>query len=123
MQQWVLPTQPGVRLKPVSLALILAELLDVASTFGGLSLYPQVWESNPLPGLMGGLAPVVFSKLLITVGVALVLEKVERWPGLVWAVPLAASLPVVWNLVCIAAEVLVTSQAVLLPAFGGWPTA
>jgi uncharacterized membrane protein len=96
----------GRRLKPLSQVFIAAELLDILTTFAGLALYPQMWESNPLPGLLGGMFPAMLVKLCVVLGVVFVLEKVETWPRLVWIVPAMALSPVLWNVFSITAEFL-----------------
>lgn len=100
-------TQRKIQLKPVSWAVILAEGLDLATTFSGFFLFPQMWEANPVHGLLGGWSLTILAKITATLLVVLILEKVERWPRLVWLVPLAAGLPVIWNLASILAELLV----------------
>jgi hypothetical protein len=95
-----------LKLRPISQALILAETLDIITTYAGLVLIPQLWEANPLAGLPGGLFGATLLKIGITLGVVLVLERVPRWPRLVWIIPTVAALPVFWNLANILAEYL-----------------
>jgi hypothetical protein len=104
----------GRRLKPVSLIFIAAELLDVLTTLVGLALFPQMWESNPLPGLLGGVFPAALAKGLVVLGVVFVLEKVENWPRLVWVVPAMAFSPVLWNLFAITAELMQAASPSLM---------
>jgi hypothetical protein len=99
--------QRKFQLKPVSWAVILAEGLDLATTFGGFSLFPQMWEANPVHGLLGGWGLTILAKLIATLLVVLILERVDRWPRPVWLVPVTASLPVLWNLASILAEIMV----------------
>lgn len=96
------------QLKTISKVVILAEALDVLTTFTGITFFPQMWETNPLPGFIGGWLPTVFAKILATFLVVLVLERVEKWPRLVWLVPIIAGLPVFWNSLCILAELMIT---------------
>jgi hypothetical protein len=95
-----------LQLKPVSKVFLAAEALDVLTTVAGLSLHPQMWEANPVAGFMGGILQVTLLKLLVTLAVVYVIEKVDRWPGLIWVVPLMASVPVIWNLFSITVEVI-----------------
>jgi hypothetical protein len=95
-----------IYLKPVSWAVILAEILDITTTFGGFLIYPQMWEANPLYGFLGGWGSMILAKIAATVIVVLILEKVVKWPRPVWVIPLAASLPVFWNTASILAELL-----------------
>jgi hypothetical protein len=97
-----------LQLKPISWAVLIAETMDLATTLAGFVFFPQMWEANPLPGILGGWSMTIFIKVTATVLVIATLEKVERWPRPVWVVPLAASLPVMWNLMSILAEVFVS---------------
>lgn len=97
-------TKPG--LKSVSIAVITAESLDILTTFWGLILFPQMWETNQLLVQLGGWLPVILAKVMAVIVVVIVLEKVEKWSRLVWMVPLTAFSPVLWNCVCILAEAL-----------------
>ena len=92
-------------LKLVSRALLYAEVLDVTTTLGGIGLMPQLWEANPLYTLLGGWGATLLAKVLATLVVVLVLELVDEWPALVGVVPLAATLPGLWNLAAILAEI------------------
>jgi hypothetical protein len=93
------------QLKPISWAVLIAETLDLATTFGGFVFFPQMWEANPLHGVLGGWNLMILFKIAATIFVIVTLERVEKWPRPVWVVPLAASLPVLWNLLSILAEV------------------
>ena len=95
------------RLKSVSVAVLGAELLDIATTFLGLLMFPQVTEANPLASFFGGMMGTVLFKIAVVLFVILILEKVEKWPRVVWVVPITAALAVVWNLVIILAELIV----------------
>lgn len=99
--------QHKFQLKPVSWALILAEGLDLATTFAGFLLFPQMWEANPIQGLLGGWGLTILAKITATLLVVIILEKVERWPRAVWLIPLTAALPVMWNTFSILAELMV----------------
>jgi hypothetical protein len=99
------------KLKPISKFFLAAEALDILTTFVGLSLHPQMWEANPVAGFLGGMAQAALFKLLVTLAVVYVIEKVASWPRLIWAVPLMASVPVVWNLLSISAEFMVAPEA------------
>jgi hypothetical protein len=96
----------GLKLRPISQALILAETFDIFTTYLGLLLIPQLWEANPLAGILGGLFGATLFKIGVTLGAVLVLERVPRWPRLVWVIPGVAALPVFWNLANILAEFL-----------------
>jgi uncharacterized membrane protein len=95
-----------LQLKPVSMALILAELLDVATTLVGFLFFPQIWEANPLLITFGGWMQLLLAKLVAVAFVVLILEKVKTWPRLVWIIPLVASLPALWNTFCLLAEII-----------------
>lgn len=108
-----------VGLKPVSKVFLAAEALDVLTTFVGLSLHPQMWEANPVAGVLGGMLPATLLKLLVTLAVVYVIERVESWPRLIWAVPLMASAPVLWNLFSISAEFIFAPETLaILTALG-----
>jgi hypothetical protein len=110
-----------LKLKPISLFFISAELLDILTTFGGLALHPQMWEANPVAGLLGGMVPAALFKVLVTLAVVYVIEKVASWPKLVWIVPVMASTPVVWNVISISAEFMNSAAGFLatFSALGG----
>ena len=93
-------------MKPVSMAVLCAELLDIVTTFFGLSLFPQMSEANPMASFLGGMPATILVKILVIALVILVLEKVEKWPRIVWIIPITASVAVVWNLVIILAELI-----------------
>jgi hypothetical protein len=99
-------TQRKFQLKPVSWAVIMAEGLDLATTFGAFSVFPQMWEANPVHGLLGSWGLTILAKMTATLLVVIILEKVERWPRPVWLVPMTAGLPVIWNLASILAELM-----------------
>lgn len=94
-------------LKPVSEAVLVAECLDMLTTFSGFLVFPQMWEANPLRMALGGWVPLLLAKLLATLVVVLILERIEKWPRPVWIIPAAAALPVVWNLISMLAELVV----------------
>jgi len=91
-------------LKPVSRVLLWAEVLDVATTVLGLLAFPQMWEANPLLTAMGSWYSLLLVKLVAVALVIWVLERVKSWPPLVWAIPITAAIPVVWNTLCLLAE-------------------
>jgi hypothetical protein len=93
-------------LKPVSRVIILAEALDVLTTFAGVFVFPQMWETNPLKLMLGGWIPVILLKIIATLCMIAILERVEKWPRLVWVVPSLAFLPVMVNSISILAEIL-----------------
>jgi hypothetical protein len=107
-QNRTLASPSKLHLKPVSRALLIAETLDLMTTFGGFVFFPHMWEANPLPGILGGWAPTIALKIAGTILVIMILEKVEKWPRTVWIVPLAAFIPVAWNLTSILAEVIIS---------------
>lgn len=96
----------SVRLRPISKALILAELLDLLTTSVGIWMFPQISEANPMLMELGGWLPLLVTKLLATLFVVYILERIEKWSFLVWVVPLIAVLPVIWNIICILAEAI-----------------
>jgi hypothetical protein len=93
-----------LRLKPISIFLIVAEILDLMTTLQGFRWFPQLWESNPLAGLYGGMTTAILAKVLVTLCVVFIFERVDKWPRLVWLVPAVAWLPVLWNILVIWAE-------------------
>lgn len=99
---------PGfiTQLKPISRALIYAEILDIATTMVGLLVFPQIWEANPMLVLVGGWAQLFAAKLAAVVFVVLILERVKSWPRLAWAIPTVAALPALWNTFCLLAELV-----------------
>ena len=68
------------QLKPVTKTLLLYEELDVLTTLSGLTFFPEIVETNPLPGLMGGMLPVFFLKIIATIMIVIILERVKSWP-------------------------------------------
>ncbi|HEX7976219.1 MAG TPA: hypothetical protein VF498_17550 [Anaerolineales bacterium] len=98
------------RLKPlllsVSWALLAAEGLDMLSTFVGTTLFPQMWETNPLPAQLGGWIPTILAKVVATALVILILERIEKWPKQVWIIPWVALLPAAWNVINMFAELI-----------------
>jgi len=97
------------RLKPLSKAVFLAEMLDLAMTLWAIYLMPQLWESNPMQASLGGWGQTIMVKLAATGLIVFTLERVKKWPPLVQLVPLAAALPVIWNVVIILAELITKS--------------
>jgi hypothetical protein len=49
----------------------------------------------------------VLVKILVITLVVLILERVEKWPRVVWIVPIIAGVAVIWNLLIILAEVII----------------
>jgi hypothetical protein len=98
---------PKPNLKPISKVILIAEGLDLLTTFAGLLFFPQLWESNPMLVSFGSWLPTVLAKIAATIIIVIVIERVEKWPRLVWIVPTIAVLPVFWNIVCMLAEIVV----------------
>jgi uncharacterized membrane protein len=94
------------QLKPISKVVMFAEAFDMLTTFAGCFIFPQMWEANPLKLMLGGWIPVILLKVIATLCVIVILERVEKWPRLVWVVPSLAFLPVLLNSFSILAEVL-----------------
>jgi hypothetical protein len=92
------------RLKPISRALLIAETLDVLTTFAGFYLAPQMWEANPMLAALGGWAQLLLAKVAAVLLVVFVLERVRSWPRLAWIIPLVAALPVAWNALALLVE-------------------
>lgn len=92
------------KLKQITKYFLLAELLDVVTTTYGVYFIPRLWESNPLHDVLGGWAPLILIKLLVTLLIVIILESVDDWPWLVRILPLIAALPVMWNIFAILAE-------------------
>jgi hypothetical protein len=103
-----------LKLKPVSKVFLAAEALDILTTFIGLSLHPQMWEANPVVGVLGGMVQAALFKLLVTLAVVYVIEKVDSWPRLIWVVPLMASVPVFWNLFSISVEFMYAPETLAI---------
>ncbi len=93
-------------LKPVSKALIIAEGLDLLTTFLGSFVFPQMWEANPMKATLGGWIPLILAKVFATILIVFIVQRVQKWPALVWIIPSAAFLPVIWNTICIAFELV-----------------
>lgn len=93
-----------LRLKAVSRTLIIAEVLDVATTLLGFLFFPQIWEVNPMLEVFGGWSQLLLIKLFLTTAVVFVLERINSWPRLVWVIPLVAAIPPIWNTICLLAE-------------------
>lgn len=95
------------RLKMISKLFILAEALDVFTTLWGILFIPQIWEANPIAGFLGSWPATLAVKVLATLIVVWVLEKIDSWPDLVRIIPILASLPVLWNILAILLEAVV----------------
>ena len=88
-------------MKPINRVFIGAQLADIATTVVGVS-WMGMMELNPL----GFSLPVVALKLAATAGIVLVIEYrgfVSAW---LLAVPIISLFAPVWNLLMIAAELL-----------------
>ena len=94
------------RMKPVSRAALYAQLLDLITTFVGLALFVSIYEANPMVGAWGGWRETVLLKLAATGVIVYILERVNKWPLGVWIIPLITALPVFWNLLVMAFELL-----------------
>ena len=94
-----------LELKPISKVVIVAESLDLLTTFTGLLFFPQLWETNPMLSSMGGWLPTVLAKIAATLVVVIVIERVGKWPRLIWLVPCIAAFPVLWNIINMLAEI------------------
>jgi hypothetical protein len=93
-------------LKPVNRAFIAAEGLDLLTTFMGSFVFPQMWEANPMKLMLGGWIPLILAKIIATILVVTILQRVQKWPALVWIIPTAAFLPALWNMICILFELV-----------------
>jgi hypothetical protein len=98
---------PKPNLKLISKVILLAEGLDLLTTFTGLLLFPQLRESNPMLVSFGSWLPTLLAKIVATVIVVIVIERVGKWSRLVWIVPTIALLPVFWNILTMLAEIIV----------------
>ncbi len=94
------------QLKPVTKTLLLYEELDILTTLSGLTLFPEIIETNPLPGMVGGMLPTILLKVIATLFIAVVLERVQNWPKLIYLVPTIAALPVFWNILVILTQAI-----------------
>lgn len=94
------------QLKPVTKTLLLYEGLDILTTLSGLTLFPEIIEANPLPGMVGGMAPTILLKVIAILFIAVVLERVQNWPKLIYLVPTIAALPVFWNILVILTQAI-----------------
>jgi hypothetical protein len=89
-------------LKTITAAFLLAQLLDIATTFIGINL-PGVIELNPA----GFGFFTVLAKVGIMAAIGLILQMRE-WSRAAWILPIVSGLPAVWNLVVILAEISVS---------------
>jgi hypothetical protein len=87
-------------MKTISKVIIIAEGLDLLTTFVGLTFFPILRETNPL--IVNGWTTTVLTKIAATVIIVIVVERVGKWPKLIWIVPIIALLPTFWNLLNIA---------------------
>lgn len=94
------------QLKPITKTLLLYEELDVFTTLSGLTFFPEIVETNPLPGVVGGMLPTIFLKVIATTLAVIILERVKNWPKLVYIVPTIAALPVFWNILVIVTQAI-----------------
>lgn len=94
------------QLKPVTKSLLLYEELDIFTTISGLTFFPEIIETNPLPGVMGGMVPIILLKVIATLFMVIILERVKNWPKLIYLVPSIAALPVFWNILVIITQAL-----------------
>ncbi len=83
----------GLKIKPIALAFLMVQLMDIITTWFGLTVVAGVREANPMWG--GLFLPVV--KFITIVDIALILQKFEL-SRLAWIIPAASAIPVVWNL-------------------------
>ncbi len=94
------------QLKPVTKTFLLYEELDIFTTLSGLTFFPEIVETNPLPGIMGGMLPTILLKVVATLFIIVILERVRNWPKLIYLVPTIAALPVFWNILVIVTQAL-----------------
>lgn len=94
------------QLKPVTKTFLLYEELDIFTTLSGLTFFPEIIETNPLPGIMGGMLPIILLKIVATLFIIVILERVKNWPKLIYLVPTMAALPVFWNILVIVTQAL-----------------
>jgi hypothetical protein len=84
----------SMHLKPITKLFLAGKLLDVASTVVGLSLVAGMVELNPA---QSSVAPLVAGNVAAVAVVSVTLERVRKWPKLVWIVPALVWLTVAWN--------------------------
>jgi len=89
-----------INLKRVSYWLIIAQFLDILTTFIGVSLM-GLMELNP----MGFTFQIVMLKILITFLVVYVLEH-EKYFKFMWAVPITVLIFPLWNLLNIVLDLI-----------------
>lgn len=94
------------QLKPVTKTFLLYEELDIFTTLSGLTFFPEIVETNPLPAVLGGMFPIILLKIAATLIIVVILERVKSWPRLIYIVPSIAALPVFWNILVIVAQAL-----------------
>lgn len=83
------------KLKLVVVFFILAELLDIITTLTGMYLFGAI-EKNPFMVYMG-IEMMILLKLFITCIATYIMQKFDL-KKLAWAIPIAAILPVIWNI-------------------------
>jgi hypothetical protein len=88
-------------LKLCTKILIIAELLDILTTFIGLALFPWMIEINPFLHLFGGSWLALMLYKIILVGIAIfILEKKIAWKtNYIWFIPGFAIFAVISNVV------------------------
>jgi len=85
--------------KPVSIAFVICQLLDVATTLIGFAIIPGMVELNPIAN---HIPMMVSAKICGIVLAVYILERVRAWPRLIWIVPGIGYLVVAWNILNIA---------------------
>lgn len=101
-----------MRIKPLTASFVIAEVLDLSITTVGISLVSAVseaWKTALWLEDILGWNQLLFVKLLVTICVAVVLQLVPFKTRLIWLIPTVASLPVIWNVLVIAAEIFAGS--------------
>lgn len=89
----------NIKMKPIAWLFFAAQICDCLTTAAGLRL--GAWEAN-LIGL--GWQMMVCKIAVIILGVVL-LQRLKM-PRLAWIIPILSILPVIWNMIVIAFEIL-----------------
>jgi len=87
-------------MKSVTIAFLIAELLDCMTTFIGLRM--GMIEVNPICFSLG----LLITAKIVAIGIVATVLQVKRPHKLDWLVFAIAGLPVIWNVLNITVEIL-----------------
>lgn len=80
--------------KTVTVAFVIGQLLDVATTLMGFALIQGMAELNPISR---NIPLLIAAKIVGVVLAVYILERVKNWSKWVWIVPSIVYLVVAWN--------------------------